>query len=219
MITISFVTLFLQTGNHILVGLTAFDYTSEITFNNVAIRKCSAGMFKKAMIESMYIKPKCQHFWENKFPNNDFNWEMIWSKIPHCTKEARLISLNWKILHNIYPTKTMLYRMGKEESSICNKCNVIDHVDHFFYSCGKTSIIWDKVNFVISHKLNKNTSLTVTDVLFGVHDKNVSNKDNIFINHVIAIAKLCISKYRYGNHPNLLFLFDHEFNIRYNSQG
>ena len=196
-----------------------FDYTSEITFNNVAIRKCSAGMFKKAMIESMYIKPKCQHFWENKFPNNDFNWEMIWSKIPHCTKEARLISLNWKILHNIYPTKTMLYRMGKEESNICNKCNVIDHVDHFFYSCGKTSIIWDKVNFVISHKLNKNTSLTVTDVLFGVHDKNVSNKDTIFINHVIAIAKLCISKYRYGNHPNLLFLFDHEFNIRYNSQG
>ena len=49
---------------------------------------------------------------------------MIWSKIPHCTKEARLISLNWKILHNIYPTKTMLYRMGKEESNICNKCNV-----------------------------------------------------------------------------------------------
>ena len=25
-----------------------FDYTSEITFNNVAICKCSAGMFKKA---------------------------------------------------------------------------------------------------------------------------------------------------------------------------
>ena len=72
-----------------------FDFTSEITFNNVAIRKCSAGMFKKAMIESMYIKPtKCQHFWENKFHNNDFNWELIWSKIPHCTKEARLISLN-----------------------------------------------------------------------------------------------------------------------------
>ena len=109
--------------------------------------------------------------------------------------------------------------MGKEESDICNKCNVIDHVDHFFfYSCEKTSTIWDKVNFVISHKLNKNTSMTVTDVLFGVHDKNVSNKDNIFINHVIAIAKLCITKYRYGNHPNLLFLFDHEFNIRYNSQ-
>ena len=79
-----------------------------------------------------YIKPKCQHFWENRFPNNDFIWELIWSKIPHCTKEARIISLNWKILHNIYPTKTMLYRMGKEESNICNQCNVIDNVDHFF---------------------------------------------------------------------------------------
>ena len=83
----------------------------------------------------------------------------------------------------------------------------------FFYSCGKINTIWDKVNFVISRKLNKNISLTVTDVLFGVHDKNLSN--NHFIHHVIAIAKLCISKFRYGNHPNLLFLFEHELNIRY----
>ena len=123
------------------------------------------------------------------------------------------------MVNNIYPTKTMLYRMGKEVSNICNKCNVIDHVDHFCLLLWKICTIWDKVNFVISRKLNKNTSLTVTDVLFSVHDKNVSNKNNTFINHVIAIAKLCISKYRYGNHPNLLFLFDHELNIRYNSQG
>ena len=112
--------------------------------------------------------------------------------------------------------------MGKEESNICNQCYVIDHVDHFFYSCEKISTIWDKVNFDISRTLNKNTSLTVSDVLFCLvytHDKNVSNKNNIFINPFIAIAKLCISKYRYGRHPNLLFLFDHELKIRYNSQG
>ena len=132
------------------------------------------------MIESMYINPKSQHFWENRFPNNDFNWELIWSKIPHCTKEARLISPNLKILHNIYQAKTMLYRMGKEESNICNQYNVIDHVVHIFYSCEKISTIWDKVNFVISRKLNKNTSLTVIDVLFGVHDKNVSKKKYCF---------------------------------------
>ena len=189
-----------------------FDYTSEITitwlFVNVVL-VC----FKKAIIESMYIKPKCQHFWENKFPNNDFNWELIWSKIPHCTEEARLISLNWKILHNIYPTKTMLYRMGKEESNICNKCNVIDHVDHFFYSCEKTSIIWARVNFVISHKLNKNTSLTVTDVLFGVHDKNVSNKDNISL-----IMSLQLQNYVLANTDTeitLIFFFSLIMNLTY----
>ena len=60
--------------------------------------------------------------------------------------------------------------MGKEESNVCNKCNVIDHVDHFFYSCEKISTIWDKVNFVFS---DKNTSLTITDVLFGVHDNKI----------------------------------------------
>ena len=30
------------------------------------------------MTESMYIKPKAQHLWENRFPNYEFNLEHIY---------------------------------------------------------------------------------------------------------------------------------------------
>ena len=167
------------------------------------------------MIESLYIMPTCQNFWVKRFPNFNFKWDLIWSKLPQCTNEARLISLNWKILHNIYPTKTMLYKMGKEVSNRCDVCNVIDHIDHFFYSCKKINRIWKTVNHIISCNLKKAISLSETDVLFGVHTTNISNENNILIHHVIAIAKLCISKFRYGKHPNLIFLFENELSIRH----
>ena len=71
------------------------------------------------------------------------------------------------------------------------------------------------MNHIISCNLKKAISLSETDVLFGVHTTNIINENNILIHHVIAIAKLCISKFRYGKHPNLLFLFENELNIRH----
>jgi len=195
-------------------NLVEYENTHDILFNDVFIHKCNANMFRKAMVESLYVTPTCYKFWERKFPNYTFNWDVIWNKLPQCTNEARLISLNWKILHNIYPTKTMLYKMGIEESNVCDKCNVTDHIDHFIYFCSKINVIWKSVNSIISFKLKKQISLSVTDVLFGVDIYNTSDADIVSMHHIIAIAKLCISKYRYGNHPNLLFLFENELQIR-----
>ena len=47
--------------------------------------------------------------------------------------EARLISLNWKIIiHNKYPTKVLLFKIGKENTNLRNSCNVVDYPEHFF---------------------------------------------------------------------------------------
>ena len=171
-------------------------------------------MYRETMIKSLYVPPKCHAYWEKRFPDYDFNWNIIWRKLLLCTNEARLISLTWKILHNIYPTKTLLFKMGKEDTNVCIKCNVIDYVDHFFFSCKNIKHVWEKVNFIVSQRLNKNISLSVTDVLFGVHDKSINRVQSIFIHNIISVAKLCIGKFRYGNHPNLLFLFEHELALR-----
>ena len=90
--------------------------------------------------------------------------------------------------------------MGKAQSDICNTCNVIDFTEHFFFFCKKVNVIWDHANNLISSHINCSFKFDVEDVLFGVHTYNANNK---FINHVSAIAKLSISKFIYGNHPNL----------------
>jgi len=185
------------------------DINIAITFNSVPIDACSPKIFRKAMINNAYVKPTCIDFWSNKLPNHTCNWENIWLAVPNCTSEAKLITLNWKILHNIYPTKFYLHKIGKENTNICSTCNVIDYVDHFFFNCTKIRQIWNVANQIISSNLATAIQLTVENVLLNYHDNNSK-----FINHVITVGKMCISKFKYGNHPNLLFLFEKELRLR-----
>ena len=41
-----------------------------------------------------------------------------------------------------------------------------------------------------------------------------NGSDVLAINHVILIAKMCISKYRYGKYYDLFFLFERELSLR-----
>ena len=67
-------------------------------------------VFKNAIIKTVSTPPICQNRWTRRFPNHNFKLKHIWNALPDCTKEARLISLNWKIIHNIYPTKLWLHK-------------------------------------------------------------------------------------------------------------
>ena len=46
-------------------------------------------------------------------------------------------------------------------------------------------------------KFDKLVKFKLKDVLFG-YDKTENSSDVLAINHVIQIAKMCVSKYRYG---------------------
>jgi len=184
-----------------------------IIFNSVPIEACSSKMFRHAMVNKRYVPPVCMNYWSRRFPNYNFNWENIWGSIPRCTKEARLISLNWKIIHNIYPTKVLLCKMGKEDTNLCNDCNVVDHPEHFFFHCIKTMPIWNLANRIITQKLEKHFSLSVENVLFNYHNE-INSACSKYINYVICVGKMCIGKFRYGGHPCLLFLFRQELRMR-----
>ena len=149
--------------------------------------------------------------WSRRFPQHIFNWKQIWRASSKCTHEAKLITLNWKIIHNIYPTKIMLYKMGKEPTNLCNTCNVIDYTEHFFFSCNKVNTVWQYASDRISIFCNISFKFNVENVLFGVYSFN--DNTNKLINHVSAIVKHCIRKFKYGNHPNLLVLVEGEIRI------
>ena len=92
-----------------------------------------------------------------------------------CTNEANLISLNCgKILHNIYPTKVLLCKMGQESDSICHTCNA---VDHFFFDCVNINQLWTLARHIISRNLSKNLRLTVEDVMVNYQNTNCNLSD------------------------------------------
>ena len=183
------------------------------TDRDVNIDKTTVKTFKKELMKKVSVIPICQHFWERKYPNFSFNWNKIWNNIPSTTREGRLISLNWKITSNIYPTKILLHKMKIENNDVCDICNEKDYVEHFFFFCKKIQPIWVEANYIISLKVSKRVVLTHFDVLFGFQQCTEKTQRD-FITSIIMIAKLTISKFRYGNHPNLLFLFKSELRFR-----
>ena len=62
-------------------------------------------------------------------------------------------------------------------------------------------------------KFDKLIKLKLKDVLFG-YNETENGSDVLAINRVILIAKMCISKYRYGKYYDRFFLFERELGLR-----
>ena len=160
--------------------------------------------------QCFYVKPISQHFWERKFPEFHFDWEYIWSLAPKVCKEPRIITQQWKLLNNIYPTNILLKKMGKVPSENCKYCGLKDFIEHFFVTCKEVKQLWTLIESYVKIKHNTVVVLNECVVLFG-YRSSVTKKDiENDINKLLLVAKLCISKFKYGDYCNLRILFERE---------
>ena len=139
-----------------------------------------------------------------------------WSIIKQL-KESRLKSLWWKIVHNIFPTNSSLYKMKISKTDKCQYCNKgqLDNLVHFFVECPSIKPLWAEVSSFILKKTNKPMHITVENIILGVRDKlRYAVKELSFINWLIAIGKLVISKFKYGPQRNLIEIFETECRLR-----
>ena len=191
-----------------------FKNSNQVSFKigNKMLKSITTKDISGTLIERDHIVPISNHFWERKYPNYIFCWEAIWKNVFLCINEARVRSLQWKILHNIYPTNILLYKMKKIDTMNCLSCAEIDFIEHFFCECKIVKPLWQEVEDLAKIKYGKIIKLQNTDILFG---KDVeSPKKFTYLNSLILIAKMCISKFKYGQHPNILYLFTRECKLR-----
>ena len=157
-------------------------------------------------------------------PNAEAAWSRLLNiifsrefwKLPfESTKDTRLRVLQWKILHNIYPSGTLLYQMKIKPSDLCKFCGARGTILHFFFECKAVSQIWNEIKKLILIKTNYKISLTVQEVLLGVlPKKGIKKQDLYLINHLILIGKLVISKGKYGKVSNFISILEHELMLR-----
>jgi hypothetical protein len=176
--------------------------------------------FRKVLADAKSVEPCAVGFWKRKL--NEEIGKDTWSLSFTCTKETRLRVLQWKLLHNIYPTNIMLNKMKVVNTNKCDFCtDVVDFVEHFFYECPRIHQFWKMIEQLFLNNLNICIHLTVKDVLFGVQNlpgitKRVLDK----INCVILIAKMCISIYKKTKSKTpLKIIFDSQMSIRNMSVG
>jgi uncharacterized pyridoxal phosphate-containing UPF0001 family protein len=170
--------------------------------------------FRMHLVNKLFSEPCCVNFWKNKLNIQLTKWH--WNIVRSVCKESRLRELHWKILHNVYPTNIILNKIGIAQTNKCSYCvDKVDYIEHFFVECPKINKIWCFVEDTINVKLNIRIKLTVSEMLVGCSRKEgMMTQDIRYINFLIIIAKMCISKYRYGTPLDIIHTFEKELRLR-----
>ena len=100
-------------------------------------------------------------------------------------------------------------------SKDCISCGETDYSEHFFFSCTKVRVIWNELESIISSKMGKKISLDLADVMVVVINKpNLNKKDILWINHIILVGKMVISKMKYGPKRYPLVILEQDLRLR-----
>ena len=94
------------------------------------------------MIKSSSV-PYVVQLWKNKLEVDINNAQ--WMNAINATKETKLRTLHWKIIHNIYPTNILLSKMKVKENQNCEWCDCTDFMEHFFVECKKVKHLWEEI--------------------------------------------------------------------------
>ena len=104
-----------------------------------------------------------------------------------ATKEIKLSMFQYKAIHNILYTYSMLYKMKKVKSPYCPFCpNINQTVSHLSISCRFAATFWSQV-IEWYHSSTKTLSLSKNEIyMYGVLN-NWSSCSTL--NHLILIGK------------------------------
>ena len=162
--------------------------------------------------------PSIEIFWARKY-EIEFD-RALWLIPFKYSGETKLQILQWKILHNIYPTGIILAKMKVKENNLCETCQVPDFLEHFFVHCTRVQDFWTSLKLIVINDINKTINFTPEMILFGIN-KPISNEFNLtekkYLNYLILVGKMCISKYKYGPIKNLNLIFEQEWYLRRNT--
>ena len=184
----------------------------ELRFCGKSVLSLKSKDYRDILINKTKVKPCAANFWERKYNLPELG-KQFWNIPFKCTKEARLRTLQWKIFHNIYPTRILLKKMSVANSDLCLHCGEREYIEHFFFECEEMRSFWNYVEKEMSAIIGKNIKLQESEVILGI-TKGYSLKILNLINLFILVGKMCISKIKYGAKRNIKLLFEFEINIR-----
>ena len=105
--------------------------------------------------------------------------------------------------------------MKLSDSENCQHCGVVDFIEHFFFHCTKVKPLWKEIDKDIQAQLGLVVQVKDHMVLLGITDLlGASHKDVMIINHIFAIGRMVISKFKYGKQRNIIEIYETDCSIR-----
>ena len=188
------------------------DNSNLFNFKGLVVGKITRKMYY-SLINENDVLSMCKEWRDNyqiEMENSD-----IWNMSHKTSSEVKIRQLQWKILHKIYPTCTLLFKMKLKEHENCEFCNERDTLIHFFSSCQVSKKLWYEAEKKISSYLGKIFNLSEKMIIFGLlRCESLSQKDVNYINKVCLVGKLSISKFKFHKTGRIELVFENELRIR-----
>ena len=103
------------------------------------------------------------------------------------TKEVKLAMFQYKVIHNILCTNSLLFKMKKVNSPACPFCPDTDQtISHLFVHCPQAVTFWREFNNWLRKSKNTTITLTKSEIIYGVLKDSPPSQA---LNHLILIGK------------------------------
>ncbi len=127
---------------------------------------------------------------------NEKSWHRIF-KLPFAVlRNTKIQTFQYKVLHRVILCNKWLYNIKIKDYEICEYCNKVDDIVHFFLKCSKVRDIWNVILNWLERLIEinlKNTPIFNECILFGYPNPSPKTKDKIHvINYCIFYIKYCI---------------------------
>ena len=101
-------------------------------------------MIYEHLILEKYVRPTALDRWLEAFEIDENDWQAIFTQPYIATRDTKLQSLQYKIIHRIFPCKKWLHTQKVVESPLCTLCddNKIDDMLHHLAECSALNNLW-----------------------------------------------------------------------------
>ena len=140
---------------------------------------------------------KFKQMWEDdlNISIQDEIWKQALNNIHHCSVNARLQLIQFKVIHRLHYSKVKLHKIFPQTSPLCERCKRSDGtLAHQFWLCPEIQDFWCSIFRWYSHVLKVNLDPDPETALLGISntlDKMGRNVSTV-VAYGIVIAKRCI---------------------------
>ena len=183
-------------NGHRQVSTDSCNFTININEQSTDIRYSTAKTIYDLLITKIYVKPTALHKWEDIYDIDETDWPYIFKQPYTCSRETRLQSFQYKIIHRIVSCNKWLFSLKVFTSPNCTKCteNGIDNIQHFFIECSALDKFWMKIENWWNRTATYQIKITDKHVIFGLYYDNNYYKT---VNFVILLGKWYIYRQSY----------------------
>jgi exonuclease III len=147
---------------------------------------------------------KCK--WLDDFEIDDSFCHDIFRTIYTCTVDTKLQNFQYKLLHRILPTKSLLFKMKVKDNELCNFClQCKDSLAHVYYECEVSQAFWidvfNLINSVIEteHVINGSQETVILGYLGSETWAVIVNFIILFAKYLLHCCYWTDKKPRFGN--------------------